>query len=75
MTYHAMASSAVFASHVNKGLTTPGLKKVPMPGYKAYQQCPGCDRKFNRGRRQMSNGPGSKQSVREDNTCPVDRRI
>ena len=33
--YHAMASSAVFASHVNKGLTTPGLKKVPMPGYEA----------------------------------------
>jgi len=37
MTHHAMASSAVFASHVNKGLTTPGLKKAPMPGYEVCQ--------------------------------------
>ena len=47
-THHAIASSAAFASHVNKGLTTPGLKKVPMPGYEARQPCPGYDRKFNR---------------------------
>ena len=33
MTHHATASSAIFAIHVNAGLTTPGLKKVPMPGY------------------------------------------
>ena len=36
-TYHATASSAIFASHVTAGLTIPGLKKVPMPGCEADQ--------------------------------------
>jgi len=44
--YHATAMSAIFASHVKRGLTTPGLKKVPMPGCKTGQSS-GCDRKFN----------------------------
>jgi len=48
VTDHAMASSAVFASHVIKGLTTPGLKKVPTPGWEAGYARSGYDRKFNR---------------------------
>ena len=30
--YQAIARSAVLASHSNNGLTTPGLKNVPIPG-------------------------------------------
>jgi len=45
MMYHAMPRSAIFASHVRAGLTTPGLKKVPTPGCGASS---GRDRKFNR---------------------------
>lgn len=37
-TYHAMASSAIFASQVKAGLTIPGLKKVPTPGCRADQR-------------------------------------
>jgi len=31
--HHAMARSAVLANHSSNGLTTPGLKNVPIPGY------------------------------------------
>jgi hypothetical protein len=33
VSHHAMARSAVLASHSNSGLTTPGLINVPTPGY------------------------------------------
>ena len=49
MAYHATASSALFASHVKRGLTTPGLKKVPTPGYDTgISRVQDDDRKFNR---------------------------
>ena len=47
-TDHAIAWSADFANHVIKGLTTPGLKKVPTPGWEVGQWRSGLDRKFNR---------------------------
>jgi len=48
MAYHATASSAIVASHVNKGLTTPGLKYVPTPGWETVQTRSARDRKSNR---------------------------
>lgn len=50
MTYHAKASSAIFAIHVMRGLTTPGLKNVPMPGCEKGQlRCSGWhDRRHDR---------------------------
>ena len=32
MRHHATAVSETFANHLKAGLTTPGLRNVPMPG-------------------------------------------
>ena len=69
MMYHAKATSAIFANHVIKGLTTPGLKKVPTPACEVRQDT--IESSIDTEAR--PNKPGSKQSARGDNSCLADR--